>query len=1083
MSGGKEAVFKDVNIVKPNSKATQNSQQTEIEQPTAGSSNVQQSPKGRSPEHMIDHWKSFLAVSSKEPPKKLQQNVSPKTQTSQLSDITQSLHNKGEQYSSSNVGAIISIPNNTVQFQKSETSPVNIATSRGNRIITADQNQYGIPEYQVHTAGNFQDQNINLRQQPITFINSSPQPESNVSSPEHKLVIAENIEQSLVPTKSVSPTKTPKNNVKWNMNKLVQNDDDMSTEKNKILTNLHNDESKPHHGILKSTQPAKVEDNRSYFHGSQRGQQISEPGNRVNLMFKQPIRQHEIYKSVHEQQNAQTMNYQSPSPQPANPQNVHQIQPQSQYLHSVHQPDQIHGQQPNKRENNYPNLQINHEQYTPHNPYQQLKYPPNMPNQQQQNLHQQLQYPPYTTDQPLQYLPNLANQQLQYQTETANQQLQYSPNTSYQQLQYSSNMANQQLFYSPSTANQQQQYTPPNTANQQAQYSHDTANQQLPYSSNMASQQLHYSPNTGNQNLQYTSLNMANQQLQYPPKIVDQQLQYPQNMSSQLFGSREQYPPNKANEERVQVLQPKHESFNKNRDDQQDFRQSGQKHESFYPDHQLTQDNYYQQDAKIERGQQGKNRIEIYHPNLNNQPTARQIQNQQTEVQTSSLSSQKLQHTPTQNGSIYALPFTQPIRCTGQAATADIQHAEQRSTIPNAQAAEYHKKENTQSQKRKLQQKRNKNDNTQKIELDFIASPPVLFTPEYLMLKIPKQETSNAKAVSNEKNKKRDQSPVDGAESFKSGPVKKLKLEEVRISTANIDQYPESEVSRRSAQIYKRGFKKYLLSRYEEDKRILVHSKTKILCEKSSPPPNKESIIHASSNIPLKRTHASCDLAPKDPEPDDKKPIKNVQMSVGNKEDINLLLDKKTNRESAKQQSEQSVGQEQILEDLDNITTSIPTENESDVSLDQIRLDLAMSSDSSMASDHESSSKNNITSRDSDTCSETADCANSRYLGHEDNSSNARDKNNHTSSKPVTVISTYYSQITNHQILPSFDQGRNVGFLIDFKPRRFGIVEHEDHQGLNFNAIPAKDTFSYRIMPHDPPWNNLSALRKTAIFY
>ncbi|CAC5396097.1 unnamed protein product [Mytilus coruscus] len=982
MSGGKEAGFKDVNIVKPNSKATQNSQQTEIEQPTAGSSNVQQSPKGRSPEHMIDHWKSFLAVSSKEPSKKIQQNVSPKTQTSQLSDIPQSLHNKGEQYGSSNVGAIISLPDNTGQLKKLKTSPVNIATSHGNRIITADPNQYVIPEYQVHTAGNFQDQNINLRQQPITFINSSPQPESNVSSPEHKLVIAENIEQTLVPKKLVSPTKTPKTNVKWNMNKLVQNDDDMSTEKKKILTNLYNDESKPHHGILKSTQPAKVEHNHSYFHGNQRGQNISEPGKRVNRMFKQPVQQHEIYKSVHEQQNVQTMNYQSQSSQPAYPQNVHQIQPQSQYLHSVHQPDQIHGQQPNKRENNYPNLQINHEQYTPHNPYQQLKYPPNMPNQQLQyssNIaNQQLQYPPNTTYQPLQYQSNLANQQLQYPTDTANQQLQYLPNTANQQLQYSSNMANQQLFYSPNTANQQQQYTPSNTANQQPQYSHNTANQQLPYPSNMASQQLQYSysPNTGNQQLQYTSLNTANKQLQYPPKIANQQLQYPQNISSQHFGSREQYPSNKANEEHVQVLQPKHESFNTNRDDQQDFRQSGHKHENVYSDHQLTQDNYPQQFAKIERGQQGKNRIESYHPNLNNQSTARQIQNQQTEVQTSSLSSQKLQHTPTQNESIYAYaalsPFTQQVRSTGEIVTVDNQHAGQRSTILNAQVADDHKKGNTQSQKRKLQQKRNTKDNTQKIELDFIASPPVLFTPEYLMLKIPKQETSNAKAVSNEKNKKRGQSPVDGAESLESGPVKKLKLEEVRISTANIDQYPESKVSRRSAQICKRGFKKYLLSRYEEDRRMLAHSKTKILCEKSSPTPNKE--------------------------------------------------------ESAKQQSEQSVGQEQILEDLDNITTSIPTEDESEISLDQIRLDLAMSSDSSMASDHETSSKNNITSRDSETCSEKADCANSRHLGHEDNSSNARDKNNHTSSKPVTVISTYYSQITNHQILPSFDQGRNVGF-------------------------------------------------------
>ncbi|XP_063397837.1 putative mediator of RNA polymerase II transcription subunit 26 isoform X2 [Mytilus trossulus] len=1254
MTGGKETGFKDVNIVKPNSTATQNTQQAEIEEPLAGSSNVQQSPTGRSPEHMIDHWKSFLAVSSKEPSKNLQQNISPKTQTSQLSDISQSQHNKDQQYNYSNVGTIISLPNNTVQFQKSETSPVNIVTSHENRTLTVDPKQYGNPDYQVHTAGKFQNHDINTRHQSITFANSSSQPESNVSSPEHRLVIAENIEQSVVPTKKT------KSNVNWNMEKLVQNDADMSTEKNKILTNLHNNESKLHQGILKSTQPAKEQHNRSYFYGSQGGQQISEPEKRVNLMFKQPAQQHDMNTSVQDQRNLQKTNYQSPPFTLATPQNIHQMQLQSQYLYSAHQPSQTHGQQPPNHENNYPNLQVNQEQYTPHNPFQQPKYLPNLPNQQPHNppsiVNQHNQYPPNTSNQTLQYqsnLPNqqlqyqhnLPNQQLQYQTDTTNQHPQYSPNTPYQQVQYSPNMANQQLMCSPITANQQLQNTPtntayqhlqhaptntanqqlqhapqntdnqqlqhapqntgnqqlqhapqntgnqqlqhatpkhtayqklhspPNTANQKLQHSPTntvnqqlqhappntgnqqlqnaqpkqtayqklqhappkTANQQPQYSQNTANQQLQYSPNTGNQQLQHTSMHMANQQppyspntayqqlsntlkkqppyspntadqsqlyssnitsqqLLYSPAKVEQQLPYPENISSQQFGFHEQYPPNKANEE--QVSQLKHESFNKNIADQQDFQQSGQKHESFNTDQPLTQDNHHQQVAKIERGQHGQNRIEIHHSNLNMQPTAQQIQNQQTQVQKSSLVSQELQHTQTQNGSLYAhaalSPFTKQTRSTGGTVEAENQHAGQRSTILDVKVTDDHKKEKIQSQKRKIQSKHTTKDSIQKIELDFIASPPVLFTPEYLMLKIPKQETTNAKAVSNEIHKRRGQSPVDGSESLEAGPVKKLKLEEVRISTANIDQYPESEF-RRSVQINKRGFKKYLLSKYEEDKRMIAHSKTKIQCEKTGPPPNKDSVLHATSNIPLKRTYASCDLAPKGPTPDcvGNSINEHFAMSVANKEntkisrnDINVMFDKEKNTESSKLCNEQSSVLEPILSDLENTSTSFPTENGSEISLNQIRLDLAMSSDSSVASDHEKSFKNDNASQGrirSDPCSEIADCADSGHLlGHEDISTNSRDKNNHTSSKPVTVISTFFSQITNQTILKSFNQGRNVGFLIDFNPRRFGIVEHEDHHEQNFNAIPAKPTFSYRKMTENQRWNNLLAVRNTA---
>lgn len=882
MAGGKETGFKDFNIVKPNSPATQNSPHAEIEQPTAGSSNVQQSPTGRSPEHMIDHWKSFLAVSSKEPSKnsKLQQNVSSKTQTSQLSDIPNSQYNKSEQYSYGNVGTIISLPNNTAQFQNSETSPVNIVTSRGNQIFTVDPNQYVNPECQVLTTGNFQDQNTSLQKQPITFFNSSPQPESNVSSPEHRLVIAENIEQSLVPTKSVSPRKTPKSNVKWNIEKLVQNDDDMSLEKNKILMNLHNDERKPPQGILKSTPPIKEQHNRPYFYGSQKGQQITEPEKRVNLMFKQPAQQRDLNKSVQEQRNLQNI-HQSLSSPLASPQNVHQMQPQSQYLYSAHQSSQIQGQQHSKRENNYPNLQVNQQQYTPNNAYQQPNYSQNIQNQQLQNppsiANQQRQCPPNTTNQRIQYQSNLTNHQLQHPTDSANQQLQFLPNTAYQQQQYSTNMTNHQILYSPNTSDQQLQYTPPNMANQKSQFSFNPVNQQLPYSSNMARQQLQFSPNTGNKHLQYSSnmdnqqsqvhvysqkmsnhqpqhtpsktadqllqhspikadqqtpysTNTVNQKLQYTqhnttkqpspqsPDTADQQQlyssnmtcqqppyshekanqphQYSQNISRQPFGSRKQYPPNKGNEEHVQVSQLKHESFNKNIIDQQDFQQSGQKHESFYTDQPLTQDHHPQQVAKVERGQQEQNRIENHHPNLGNQSTAQHIQNQHTEVQTSSLASQRLQHTPTQNGSIYAhaaiSPYTKQAKSTGETVIAENQHAGQISKIPNAKETDDKKKEKIQSQKRKALQACKMKDSKQNIELDFIASPPVLFTPEYLMLKIPKKETSNSKAVSNEKNKKRSQSPVDGSESLESGPVKKLKLEEARICTASIDQYPES---------------------------------------------------------------------------------------------------------------------------------------------------------------------------------------------------------------------------------------------------------------------------------------------------
>ncbi|XP_076100809.1 uncharacterized protein LOC143069645 [Mytilus galloprovincialis] len=1038
MAGGKETGFKDFNIVKPNSPATQNSPHAEIEQPTAGSSNVQQSPT-----------------------------------------------------------------------------------------------------------------------------------ESNVSSPEHRLVIAENIEQSLV------PTKTPKSNVKWNIEKLVQNDDDMSLEKNKILMNLHNDERKPPQGILKSTPSIKEQHNRPYLYGSQKGQQISEPEKRVNLMFKQPAQQRDLNKSVQEQRNLQNI-HQSPSSPLATPQNVHQMQPQSQYLYSANQPSQTHGQQPAYHENNYPNLQVNQQQYTPNNAYQQPKYPQNIQNQQLQNppsiANQQRQCPPNSTNQPIQYQSNLTNHQLQHPTDSAYQQLQFPPNTAYQQQQYSTNMTNHQILYSPNMSNQELQYTPPNTANQQSQFSFNPANQQLPYSSNMARQQLQFSPNTGNKHLQYSSnmdnqqshvhvysQKMTNHQLQhtpsktadqhlqhspikadqqtsyskntvnqklkytqhnttkqsqdtadqqqlyssnmtcqqppYSPEKVNQTHQYSQNISRQPFGSREQYPPNKDNEEHVQVSQLKHESFNKSIADQQDFQQSGQKHESFYTDQPLTQDHHPQQVAKVERAQQEQNRIENHHPNLGNQPTAQHIQNQHTEVQTSSLASQRLQHTPTQNGSIYAhaaiSPYTKQARSTGETVIAENQHAGQISTIPNAKETDDNKKEKIQSQKRKALPACKMKDSKQNIELDFIASPPVLFTPEYLMLKIPKQEKSNSKAVSNEKNKKRSQSPVDGSESLESGPVKKLKLEEARICTASIDQYPESEESRRNVQIHKRGFKKYLLSRYEEDKRMLAHSITKIQCEKPGPPPNNDSVLYASSNIPLKRTYASCDLAPKDPAPDGvgNKTNERIALSVGNKEntkisrnDINVVLDKETNTESPKQCNEQSSVQEPILSDLDNTSTFFPTENGSEISLNQIRLDLTMSSDSSVASDTEKSLKNDVSQCSGDQCSEIADCTDSTHLLGHDDSTNARDKNNHTSIKPVTVLSTFFSQSTNQMILPSFDQGRNIGFLIDFNPRRFGIIEHEDHLEQNFNAIPAKPTFSYR-MTQNQRWNNLLAVRNTALLY
>lgn len=267
---------------------------------------------------------------------------------------------------------------------------------------------------------------------------------------------------------------------------------------------------------------------------------------------------------------------------------------------------------------------------------------------------------------------------------------------------------------------------------------------------------------------------------------------------------------------------------------------------------------------------------------------------------------------------------------------------------------------------------------------------------------------------------------------------------------------------------------------------MLAHSITKIQCEKPGPPPNNDSVLYASSNIPLKRTYASCDLAPKSPAPGGicETTNEHTALSVGNKDntklsrnDINILLDKEITTASPKQHNEQSCVQKPSLANLDNTSTSFPTENGSEISLNQIRLDLTMSSDSSVASDTEKSLKNDVSQ-----CSEIADCTDSRHLLGHDDSTNARDKNNHTSIKPVTVLSTFFSQSTNQMIFPSFDLGRNVSFLIDFKPRRFGIIEHEDHLGQNFNAIPAKPTFSYR-MTQNQRWNNLLAVRNTALLY
>lgn len=261
---------------------------------------------------------------------------------------------------------------------------------------------------------------------------------------------------------------------------------------------------------------------------------------------------------------------------------------------------------------------------------------------------------------------------------------------------------------------------------------------------------------------------------------------------------------------------------------------------------------------------------------------------------------------------------------------------------------------------------------------------------------------------------------------------------------------------------------------------MLAHSITKIQCEKPGPPPNNDSVLYASSNIPLKRTYASCDLAPKSPAPDDICETTNEHTASNTKlsrNDINILLDKEITTASPKQHNEQSCVQKPSLANLDSTSTSFPTENGSEISLNQIRLDLTMSSDSSVASDTEKSLKNDVSQ-----CSEIADCTDSRHLLGHDDSTNARDKNNHTSIKPVTVLSTFFSQSTNQMILPSFDLARNVSFLIDFKPRRFGIIEHEDHLGQNFNAIPAKPTFSYR-MTQNQRWNNLLAVRNTALLY